>query len=252
MSLIDCPECRNYVSDRAMACPKCGYPLAEPTLGARASAQSDSRVQEDIGGAKFEDGPTALKPEGNVRYDALEIEVGRLIKTCVNIDPETIRFGRKLQRCGSVHAIGWWSQSTKNLEWAQNQWTTGWIWLKDESSTMKLTVPGNQAFQLITEKIWTFIGVRLLEDVLFKLADGHQLKFCGLSMNGEGIRLEKFWAAAELVPWKEITYGIWDGKINISCQSDTWRKTSISYRHNDNAPVLAALLELRLGHLVKS
>lgn len=252
MSLVSCPECRNHVSDQAMACPKCGYPMVEPMLGARASVRTDSSDKLDIGGSTFEERSTAQKQERDARYDSLEIEVGRLIKTRVKVDPETIEFGRKLQRCSSVHAIGWWSQTTRNLEWTQNQWTTGWIWLKDQSSTMKLTVPGNEAFQLITGKIWTFIGVRLLEDVLFKLADGHKLNLCGLSMNGEGIKLEKFWAAAEVVPWKEVTHGIWDGKISISSQTDKWRKASISFRHNDNAPVLAALLELRLGNLVKA
>ena len=27
MALISCPECRQGVSDQAMSCPKCGYPL---------------------------------------------------------------------------------------------------------------------------------------------------------------------------------------------------------------------------------
>lgn len=29
MSLIACPECQNEVSDKANACPKCGFPVAE-------------------------------------------------------------------------------------------------------------------------------------------------------------------------------------------------------------------------------
>jgi DNA-directed RNA polymerase subunit RPC12/RpoP len=28
MSLMDCPECGHRVSDKAYACPSCGYPLA--------------------------------------------------------------------------------------------------------------------------------------------------------------------------------------------------------------------------------
>jgi len=27
MALIKCPECSNWVSDKATSCPKCGYPL---------------------------------------------------------------------------------------------------------------------------------------------------------------------------------------------------------------------------------
>jgi hypothetical protein len=38
MALITCPECRRSVSDRAAACPQCGYPInpaaSEPVLRA--------------------------------------------------------------------------------------------------------------------------------------------------------------------------------------------------------------------------
>lgn len=30
MSLISCPECSTSVSDKAIACPKCGCPIAKP------------------------------------------------------------------------------------------------------------------------------------------------------------------------------------------------------------------------------
>ena len=29
MALINCPECSQSVSDKATACPKCGYPIQE-------------------------------------------------------------------------------------------------------------------------------------------------------------------------------------------------------------------------------
>ncbi|MFI4940353.1 MAG: zinc ribbon domain-containing protein, partial [Burkholderiales bacterium] len=30
MALINCDECGNQVSDKAVACPKCGNPIARP------------------------------------------------------------------------------------------------------------------------------------------------------------------------------------------------------------------------------
>lgn len=30
MPLILCPECKREISDKAMACPGCGYPIREP------------------------------------------------------------------------------------------------------------------------------------------------------------------------------------------------------------------------------
>jgi ribosomal protein L40E len=32
MALINCPECEARISDRAVACPHCGYPLATESL----------------------------------------------------------------------------------------------------------------------------------------------------------------------------------------------------------------------------
>ena len=29
MALINCPECSNSVSDKAFACPRCGYPISQ-------------------------------------------------------------------------------------------------------------------------------------------------------------------------------------------------------------------------------
>lgn len=35
MPLVYCPECQSEVSDRAAACPRCGYPIASGNLPAR-------------------------------------------------------------------------------------------------------------------------------------------------------------------------------------------------------------------------
>lgn len=32
MALIECPECKNQVSDKADACPKCGYPIQKHNM----------------------------------------------------------------------------------------------------------------------------------------------------------------------------------------------------------------------------
>ncbi|NNF87976.1 MAG: DUF4190 domain-containing protein [Acidimicrobiia bacterium] len=42
MALISCPECSREVSDRAPACPNCGYPIPEPS-----SEQADLMAKAD-------------------------------------------------------------------------------------------------------------------------------------------------------------------------------------------------------------
>lgn len=44
MALISCPECRREVSDKAPACPGCGYPIAasaQPSGGLRGDHVAD-------------------------------------------------------------------------------------------------------------------------------------------------------------------------------------------------------------------
>lgn len=37
MALIQCPECAREISDKAIACPGCGYPIAAPAPHGRAT-----------------------------------------------------------------------------------------------------------------------------------------------------------------------------------------------------------------------
>ena len=42
--LIPCPECERQVSDRAKACPDCGFPVAEHVVELRAAADRAARL----------------------------------------------------------------------------------------------------------------------------------------------------------------------------------------------------------------
>lgn len=56
MPMINCPECEQKVSDKATACPKCGYPLQQDRtlslhdvlVGKRWRAQSQTLVGQDL------------------------------------------------------------------------------------------------------------------------------------------------------------------------------------------------------------
>lgn len=40
MALIDCPECKRQISDKAPACPHCGNPMMAATLGANVGVET--------------------------------------------------------------------------------------------------------------------------------------------------------------------------------------------------------------------
>ncbi|MBR5410451.1 MAG: hypothetical protein IK104_07240 [Clostridia bacterium] len=46
MSMIRCPECNNLVSDKAMACPTCGYPISRETGNPVYTARSNPVYSE--------------------------------------------------------------------------------------------------------------------------------------------------------------------------------------------------------------
>ncbi|MCR9162389.1 MAG: hypothetical protein ACE37F_31685 [Nannocystaceae bacterium] len=49
--LVDCPECEHRVSDRAAACPQCGFPIAAELAAQREreAAEADRTQRERVG-----------------------------------------------------------------------------------------------------------------------------------------------------------------------------------------------------------
>ena len=49
--IVDCPECEHRVSDRAAACPQCGFPVAAELTAERerAAAEADRTARTQIG-----------------------------------------------------------------------------------------------------------------------------------------------------------------------------------------------------------
>ena len=110
MSLITCPECRVEVSDRALACPKCGFPVAEHCF------DQNALVAEEVSDPEHVDQLLAQILDKNHEEDSVDLRIGRVIKTRVIIDSKNVSFGRKSMPCKSITGLVWWSQTTKNIE----------------------------------------------------------------------------------------------------------------------------------------
>ncbi len=46
MALVPCPECRKEVSERAVSCPSCGFPMKDAGADTRAGASSAAGNQK--------------------------------------------------------------------------------------------------------------------------------------------------------------------------------------------------------------
>ncbi len=70
MALISCNECSKQISDKATACPQCGYPLKQPTKGtsvydypsssSKAAYENTSNASSDSGGCSTVLGGVAM------------------------------------------------------------------------------------------------------------------------------------------------------------------------------------------------
>lgn len=78
MSLIPCPECDENVSDRAYACPHCGFPVAEEISKVLTEVTGSDRVRsarQQAAGAKLQRWATryveeAQEGKGRARWAA--------------------------------------------------------------------------------------------------------------------------------------------------------------------------------------
>lgn len=48
MALISCPECEEQISDKALACPHCGYPLRERRRRRSAQAAAPAAPEKKL------------------------------------------------------------------------------------------------------------------------------------------------------------------------------------------------------------
>lgn len=82
MSLLSCPECRHTVSDKAFACPGCGYPMTTSTVkSTRPKAKSvRTRLPNGFGSIKKLSGnrsrPYAAYPPSSLLPDAKQKKAG--------------------------------------------------------------------------------------------------------------------------------------------------------------------------------
>lgn len=70
MALVECPGCNNKVSDRAEACPQCGYPIAELLrVEARGAAENNdlSAHDSDAPQERSKDSDTSTSPQTSTR-----------------------------------------------------------------------------------------------------------------------------------------------------------------------------------------
>jgi ribosomal protein L7/L12 len=100
MALIKCPECSNEVSDQAIACPKCGYPLQQ----APQDAELEALIKQEL----INEGPIhAIKLYRNKKHGAGLLEAKQYVeKIQAKLPPEaTAQTKDKPRRQGCLMTV---------------------------------------------------------------------------------------------------------------------------------------------------
>lgn len=152
MAIIKCPECGKDISDQAVSCPHCGYPLANKD-GGHIGAHSASRIKEnDSGLSPAEKFAMEAKwgyskpqePESARRINPISVAVGALaliilIVAVLSMNGNVVRYKGLPDQVASQ--VGYLSQFSENgpkvmvavhVDWVNEGGDTVMMWDLDE------------------------------------------------------------------------------------------------------------------------
>lgn len=123
--------------------------------------------------------------------------------------------------------------------------------LESESTVMK-------RYELILEKMWKAVCVRLVGQTLSRLSSGEKLRYGDVVVDKEGVLLPKYkflgWSSEPVhYPWEELSISSGAGYFKISATKEKNSYAQLSYRDIDNVHILEAIMRFlwKEGNLAK-
>lgn len=105
MALIKCPECGRQVSDKAAACPDCGYPISSVDKGDRGSGEVAIKIGNIIPGRGMSISAARANLVVQVRANETllgEGRIGTIIRFSID-KPTYVRITNKLLNLGQYY-----------------------------------------------------------------------------------------------------------------------------------------------------
>lgn len=181
---------------------------------------------------------------------SLDIEFGTIFKKRLTITPEIIRFKNEQIPTTEVTGVRWGATATKH---SVNFIPTGTTYsfsirISSNQKAIHVEPPDQSLYNMIVERIWKAMCVRLFSDTLRRLSDGDHVNFGNgdaiVNKNGIILKKHKIIGRSEpvLCKWENLSISNGNGTFIIEASADKSIGTELSYKDVDNVHILEAIL----------
>ena len=183
---------------------------------------------------------------------SLDLAMGSIFKDKLSIRPDVIRFNRASLKTEEIDRVRWGV-----LVQYYNGIKTGsyyTIWIGSPGRTIKIECSklfqrketAEQNYQLILDKLWKAVGVRLVSKTLSRLAAGEKIRYGQIVVDKNGITLprRKFLVGSEPyhAAWEELSISNGAGSFIIESTKEKKTQVRLAYRDVHNVPILESVL----------
>lgn len=169
------------------------------------------------------------------------------------INGDTITYQGYSLRTNEVNRVRWgiYKHYTNGIRTSRN-FT---IWVRSPEGLIEIEcvrfmeseATVTQRYELILEKLWKAVCVRLIGQTISRLSEGEKLRFGKAVVDKDGILLPKYkflGMSSDPVhyPWEELSFDSGGGNFRISVSNVKNAYAQLPYREVDNLPILEAIL----------
>jgi hypothetical protein len=180
----------------------------------------------------------------------LDIEFGTLFKKRLTITPEIIRFKDEQIPSSEVSRVRWGAvATTHSVTFIPTGTAYSYsVWIGSSHRILHIEPPDGNLYNMIIERLWKAVCVRLISDTLRRLSDGEYISFGNgdAVVNKEGVTLTKhnIFGQSEAVfcKWEALVIRNGNGSFIIEASADKSLGAELSYRDIDNVHILETIL----------
>jgi hypothetical protein len=173
-------------------------------------------------------------------------QIGALFKDTLSMSSKGIRWRNQLFPLESITRVKW--GATRHSVNGIPTGTTYRIWFGDARRYANVETRQEAIFQSFTEKLWQAVCMRLVFELIARLAKGEQVSFSDAIIQDDGVILERrrLFSAGERVSlsWNNVRIWNQDGNFYLGCANDRKVYAALSYQDTDNVHILEAVIRI--------
>lgn len=172
-------------------------------------------------------------------------ELGIIFKDRLEISPQGVSWKGDTIPLDEVTRIRW-GAVRKSVNGIPSG-TDHLIGVGDKHWEFVIETSKGEVAEAFTTRLWTAVGVRILNDSLMRLKGGGELTYGSVVVEDEGIHLRKsslFSSEAAYRRWNQVLYYSSNGSLVIVDKADQMVACSMSYMNVPNVHVLEAIIRL--------